>query len=172
MTDVMSKKSLVDSNMSISVQSPSELTEGQKACLRLVGQHYTSKEIARKLGISPFTVDQRLDAARRKLNTSSRKDAAKMFAQLELHAVSQPLVYEPHPVESNDIAANHNTAAGQVISDFARRSLFFSVSPQGERRNALSTREIAVRAIIIAFYGSLVMAFFVAVLTATFRLFQ
>jgi FixJ family two-component response regulator len=35
-----------------------ELTEGQKACLRLVDDHLTSKEIGRSLGISHFTVDQ------------------------------------------------------------------------------------------------------------------
>lgn len=59
-----------------------ELTEGQKACLRLVDDHMTSKEIARSLGISHFTVDQRLDAARRKLNAATRKDAAKIFAAI------------------------------------------------------------------------------------------
>ena len=59
-----------------------ELTEGQKACLRLVDDHMTSKEIGRSLGISHFTVDQRLDAARRKLNAATRKDAAKFLRLL------------------------------------------------------------------------------------------
>jgi DNA-binding CsgD family transcriptional regulator len=79
MTNLMSKKSFVDSNISINPQSLTDLTEGQKACLRLVVQHHTSKEIARKLGISRYTVDQRLDAARHKLNAASRKDAAKIL---------------------------------------------------------------------------------------------
>ena len=79
MAKIMSKKSYVEKNISMSAQSPLHLTEGQKACLRLVVQHHTSKEIARALGISPFTVDQRLDAARRKLNATSRIDAAKIF---------------------------------------------------------------------------------------------
>jgi DNA-binding CsgD family transcriptional regulator len=59
-----------------------ELTEGQKACLRLVDHHLTSTEIGRFLGISHFTVDQRLDAARRKLNAATRKDAAKFLRLL------------------------------------------------------------------------------------------
>ncbi len=63
-----------------------ELTEGQKDCLRLVDDHHTSKEIARILGISSFTVDQRLDGARRKLHAATRKDAAKIFADLEQSA--------------------------------------------------------------------------------------
>jgi hypothetical protein len=38
MADLMSKKSFVGKNISMSAQSPLHLTEGQKACLRLV-QH-------------------------------------------------------------------------------------------------------------------------------------
>ena len=93
MTNLMSKKSFVDSNISINPQSLTDLTEGQKACLRLVVQHHTSKEIARKLGISRYTVDQRLDAARHKLNAASRKDAAKIFAERDTYPISQPFVY-------------------------------------------------------------------------------
>jgi DNA-binding CsgD family transcriptional regulator len=71
-----------------------ELTEGQKQCLRLVDKLYTSKEIARELGISHFTVDQRLDGARRKLKTDTRKNAAKLFAAMEAITLSESLVYE------------------------------------------------------------------------------
>ena len=73
MAKIMSQKSFVEKTIPMNAQSPLDLTEGQKACLRLVVQQQTSKEIARVLGISPFTVDQRLDAARRKLNAASRK---------------------------------------------------------------------------------------------------
>jgi len=90
MAKIMSKKSFVEENISMRAQSPLHLTEGQKACLRLVVQHQTSKEIARTLGISPFTVDQRLDAARRKLNATSRKEAAKLFATLDQGGIYQP----------------------------------------------------------------------------------
>ncbi len=79
----------------MTTNSQPQLSEGQKACLRLVDDHHTSKEIARILGISPFTVDQRLDAARRKLNAASRKDAAKIFAAIEEGTISEPFVYEP-----------------------------------------------------------------------------
>ena len=43
------------------------LTEGQIECLLLVDRHYSSKEIASKLGISPHTVDQRIRGALDKL---------------------------------------------------------------------------------------------------------
>lgn len=55
------------------------LSEGQKDCLRLVGQHFSSKEIARELKISPHTVDQRLKRATAILSANSRFDAARML---------------------------------------------------------------------------------------------
>ena len=172
MAEVMSKKSSVDSNISIGVQPPPRLTEGQKACLRLVVQHHTSKEIARILGISPFTVDQRLDAARRKLQVKRRKDAAKIFAALEMHPISQSFVYETQPIAPPDFAVSQRASPGRMDPGFANAFLFRAVTPTGGGRQMLSTREIIVRALMIAFYGSLVMAVFVMVLTATFRLFQ
>ncbi len=74
------------------------LTEGQKDCLRLVDRLLTSKEIARELRISPFTVDQRLDAARRKLGAETRKEAARIFASKDARQISQRFVYETPPV--------------------------------------------------------------------------
>ena len=65
MANLMLKRIFIDPKISTTAQLPLQLTGGQKACLRLVAQHYVSKEIARKLRISHLTVDQRLDAARR-----------------------------------------------------------------------------------------------------------
>jgi DNA-binding CsgD family transcriptional regulator len=168
----MSKKSFVEENISMRAQSPLHLTEGQKACLRLVVQHQTSKEIARTLGISPFTVDQRLDAARRKLNATSRKDAARLFATLDQSGIYQPLVYETPMLESADDAVSQN-----ILPDGWRRRLaklvsFISVPPIGGERHELSSREILVFALNLSFFSTLVMAFVVVVLTGTLRLFQ
>ena len=172
MAKIMSKKSFVEENISMRAQSPLHLTEGQKACLRLVVQHQTSKEIARTLGISPFTVDQRLDAARRKLNATSRKDAARLFATLDQSGIYQPLVYETPMLESADDAVSQN-----ILPDGWRRRLaklvsFISVPPIGGERHELSSREILVFALNLSFFSTLVMAFVVVVLTGTLRLFQ
>jgi DNA-binding CsgD family transcriptional regulator len=59
------------------------LRDIHKECLRLAAQHYSSKEIARMLGISKHTVDQRLRHATQQLGASSRFDAARRFAELE-----------------------------------------------------------------------------------------
>lgn len=73
------------------------LTEGQRDCLRLVMLHMSSKEIARTLGISPHTVDQRLRVATRNLGVSTRFEAARLLAmhgEAAASATYQPLIYQ------------------------------------------------------------------------------
>ncbi len=147
------------------------LTEGQKACLRLVDDHHTSKEIARILGISPFTVDQRLDAARRKLDAASRKDAAKIFSAMDGDTISQPFVYEPQRLEHQAIIYSSKTPPNRVEQLFSRISSMVSVPPIGGKRHELSTKEILIQSLNIAFFSTLVIAFVIVILTGTMRLF-
>ena len=147
-----------------------KLTEGQKMCLRLVDEHHTSKEIARILGISPFTVDQRLDAARRKLNAGSRREAAKMFIELDEN-ISQPLVYEPPLVEHHAITASLSKPPNRVEQIFSRVSSVMSVPPIGGQRHELSKTKIIVQSLSIAFFSTLVVATVTIVLMGTMRLF-
>ncbi len=58
------------------------LTEKQRQVLDLLIQYKTSKEIARRLGISPHTVDQRIEFAKRKLGARSRQDLAVQYRQM------------------------------------------------------------------------------------------
>jgi DNA-binding CsgD family transcriptional regulator len=71
------------------IRPPKALNEGQKDCLRLVMQHFSSKEIARKLALSPHTVDKRLKLATAILGVSSRVDAARILAEVEGDDTSQ-----------------------------------------------------------------------------------
>ncbi|MBB5707663.1 helix-turn-helix domain-containing protein [Sphingopyxis panaciterrulae] len=71
---------------------PVSLSAGEIACLEWVSSGLGSKEIARKLDISPHTVDARLKAACRKLGTKSRFVAAKILE--EAHASAGDLVAE------------------------------------------------------------------------------
>lgn len=59
------------------------LTDQQRACLRMVYLHMTSKEIAPRLGIEPGSVDQHIKAAMRILGVGERRAAARMFAEYE-----------------------------------------------------------------------------------------
>ncbi len=150
-------------------QSPYDLTEGQMACLRLVAQHHTSKEIARKLGISRYTVDQRLDAARRKLNAKGRKDAARMFVALEAQSISEPFVYETPALASVHFSSNESSIRAALRSLSGKKAWFGSLPALGGGRRDLSEGEILVRALNVAVFSSLVMALVAAALTGTFR---
>lgn len=148
-----------------------ELTEGQKACLRLVDEHRTSKEIARILGISPYTVDQRLSLARKKLGAASRIEAARVFAELE--NISQPLVYHPEAVEPG---------AGNAIPDSPPRleerfgspglRTMLTVPPIGGERHSLSKREVLLKGLGVAFYSSVILTVIIIVLIGALRLFK
>ena len=56
------------------------LTQAQIDCLLLAHQRLTSKQIARRLGISPHTVDQRIRRAVKILYCERRADAARLLA--------------------------------------------------------------------------------------------
>jgi DNA-binding CsgD family transcriptional regulator len=58
------------------------LTDKQRQVLDLLIQHKTSKEIGRRLGISPHTVDQRIQFAKEKLGARSRSEAAVLYRRL------------------------------------------------------------------------------------------
>ena len=68
------------------------LTDKQRQVLDLLIEHKTSKEIARLLGISPHTVDQRIFFAKEKLGAASRNEAAATYRRLV--AVSGRTTYE------------------------------------------------------------------------------
>ena len=59
------------------------LTDKQRACLDLVLEHQTSKQIARRLDISKQAVDLRLTTARDILGAATRGEAAIRYARLK-----------------------------------------------------------------------------------------
>lgn len=79
------------------------LTDKQRQCLHLVVLRKSSKEIARELGISKPTVDQRIANARQILGASSRDEAAIIFARSA--GTYDRIIYDParvSPSEAND----------------------------------------------------------------------
>lgn len=66
-----------DSSDMTTVTRPSELlTARERECLRLVAAHLQSKQIARRLGIQPTTVDRHCERAMHKLGATDRVEAA------------------------------------------------------------------------------------------------
>ena len=88
------------------------LTQGQIDCLLLVDRHYSSKEIATMLGISPHTVDQRIRGALEKLGVERRGDAARLVADRLSpdHPTYQRLIHQSPHIE-RPVPSGHPKAA-------------------------------------------------------------
>lgn len=121
------------------------LTEAQRACLRRVLQHQTSKDIARELGVSPHTVDQRLRVAARTLGVSSRVEAARVLARHEDDGseVYQSLAYQssaidldaPASLVAGATAGDHDASHDQAVQYLRERQLTYQAFvPEPNRR--------------------------------------
>lgn len=67
------------------------LSDKEKQTLRLLVSGYDAKSMARHLGLSVHTVNERLRDARRKLGTSSSREAARMLREAEAAATPELL---------------------------------------------------------------------------------
>lgn len=101
------------------------LTDRQRACLDLLLERQTSKQIARQLDISKPTVDQRLTAARGILGAANRDEAAIIY--LRLKQTYDRVIYDPVQVPSmaGDMRARMSDATSadaMVLKDSAAAS--------------------------------------------------
>lgn len=78
-----------------------DLTEGQRACLRLYYRQYSAKEIARELNIAPSTVHQRLTASRKILGVARSMEAARILVDAE------GPIYDGVPYDAITVADRH-----------------------------------------------------------------
>ena len=94
------------------------LSDGQRQCLVMVGQHLSSKEIALKLGISPHTVDQRVRLSLNILGVDKRGEAARMVASVMRSSQDpayQRLIHQPPYIDATTVRDHQNRAVGQQI---------------------------------------------------------
>ncbi|WP_185829155.1 helix-turn-helix domain-containing protein [Sphingomonas ginkgonis] len=113
------------------------LNEGQRACLRLVAEHLSSKEIAARLGISPHTVDQRIRLALPILGVTRRSEAARLVALAETGAY-QRLIYQAPDIPADADPAETDEAVGFQIrhADGAGRDGSFGLDTEQGTGNA------------------------------------
>jgi|JI7StandDraft_1071085.scaffolds.fasta_scaffold51257_3 DNA-binding CsgD family transcriptional regulator len=78
--------------------SRAELTDVQVNCLRLVADGYTSKEIAKQLGLTPMTVDQYLQRAKTAMGAPDRRTAARWLAESQQFRPFKSFELKPAPV--------------------------------------------------------------------------
>lgn len=101
------------------------LTDKQRACLDLLLERQTSKQIARALNISKPTVDQRLTAARAVLGVATRDEAALIYARLKLtydRIPYDPVQVPPASAKMAVTAKDDVPADALVLSDSAMTS--------------------------------------------------
>ncbi len=131
-----------------------QLTEAQRACLRLVLSHHNSKEIAAIVGVSPSAIDKRIERAIQILGVGSRFEAARRLQEHEGAAAAsgQPGAYERLPSEPIDVPNPPFDAADDGATEpwgIGRR--FFGTAPasgyDGVARNRLSKGTRLVRLI-------------------------
>lgn len=102
----------------MTISAMDRLKDGQRDCLRLVLAHLNSKEIARELGVSPHTVDQRLRTAMRILDVQSRFEAARKFAASVGEDSYQPLIYQSSDVEPRSKNGKLQPSTGRMASNW------------------------------------------------------
>lgn len=104
-----------------------ELTDVQVRCLRLVAQGYTSKEIAKQLGLTPMTVDQYLHRAKKVVGAPDRRSAARIVSEQQPAASFKPFELKAP------------TVAGQAPD------MTPSVEPGGEPQEQSASDQLQIR---------------------------
>lgn len=94
------------------------LTDRERECLRLVHAHLNSKQIARRLGIKPATVDRHCENATRKLKASGRVDAALLL--IADQTLPNDSVSEPAPIVFDPVNASSDGAKGVTYDRYRR----------------------------------------------------
>ena len=79
MADILKQTALLDA-----------LTDKQREVIALVAEGLTSKEIARKLGISESAVNQRIEVTRQRLDGMSRAQIARIYRQTSTLVITIP----------------------------------------------------------------------------------
>ncbi len=83
-----------------------QLTEAQRACLRLVLTHHNSKEIAAIFGVSPSAIDKRIERAIQILGVGTRFEAARRLQEHE-QGVTGDTVLVREPTEAEEPAPTY-----------------------------------------------------------------
>ncbi len=96
-----------------------QLTEAQRACLRLVLTHHNSKEIAAIVGVSPSAIDKRIERAIQILGVGTRFEAARRLQEHEQGQRDGGVLTRERPVD-DQTAHDAPEAPGDRPSTYER----------------------------------------------------
>ena len=132
----------------------SRLSERQRQCLRAAARGYSSKEIARQLGLSPSTVNNHIESAKKLAQASERGELARALVDFEAgHKVPSdaPGLFQP-------FRGSDETGGNTVVSQDWSVLTLVKPPPVGGRRNDLSWNEKTFHIIQIALMSVVAMA--------------
>lgn len=145
------------------------LTEKQREVLDLLIEHKTSKEIARVLQISPYTVDQRINFAKKKLSVDTRGAAASAYREIkqicEQSVYEKPDIDEPiffrdgHKTDDASAYLFLKPRSWNKVHEEERKELDYRVVPEmfegrsGKRNRIVATVSIAILILILGLSG-------------------
>lgn len=118
------------------------LTQRQKEILRLVYQHYQTKEIARALNISERMVKTHTEEIRRRLGVATSRDAARLLAARET-ALGRDDRWSAGPMAGDE--------AGEIGLPHEQAALFKPVThgdPLGSARTGVARDGDAAKAVL------------------------
>jgi DNA-binding CsgD family transcriptional regulator len=153
-----------------------QLTEAQRACLRLVLSHHNSKEIAAIVGVSPSAIDKRIERAVQILGVGTRFEAARRLQDHEGPA-TPAATYERLPSEPIDVPIPpFPTADDRATEPWGLVHRFVGTHPsggfEGVARNRLSKGSRLVRLIgltVMIAIASMAIVNMAMTLTSLFR---
>jgi DNA-binding CsgD family transcriptional regulator len=141
----------------------SSLSPMQKACLRLVYDHLQTKEIARQLNVSHYTVESHIKNARARLGATTRLEAARMLVVTEGYdtppsqASSLPTAIPLTPDGTPQAGDQHgvNQQREDQLRPWGSNGTIYQLLPLpkrwGERNDLTSTQRLWQMMIIIVF---------------------
>jgi DNA-binding CsgD family transcriptional regulator len=143
-------------------ENPAErLTDAQLACVRMVGSG-PSKVIAKRLGLSPHTVDNHIKAAMQRLGASTRHEAKDIVASWDMVRPDQDLVSQSDAIAGGRQYGNLDPSfqlPAERMTDRLREMpvVFGRTEPilaypatTGDTRNARSPFQTLVRILAVA----------------------
>lgn len=149
------------------------LTQKQIDALELLVKHNTSKEISRILGISPHTVDQRIESAKRRLVVGTRRELVQAY--LNQKRTCHSLTYDesqiaeaPHPIQISTTGNESAPAMFATHMEDESRHLIESIPAKRIVPQLFEGRKGTLHRLIAILAASAMMAILILAMIAIF----